>query len=157
LRIKKSDSEAARKTYGSTVYRLCARFNMDPDTLVKMPKNRIKEMIKEMREKGNSLQYIVNTVNILKTFFRVNGLKDVEVSPPSIPSRYRKRGEYIPTPSEALEMGEAAGNLRDKSMILLMAFSGLRVSTLLALRYKDIKDELEKGYSIIKIPQCILR
>jgi len=155
LGIRKSGSEAARKTYSSIIYRFCARFNVDPDTLVKMPKNRIKEMveeiIKEMRKKGRSLWYIATTVNVLKTFFRVNGLNNIEVSPPSIPPRYSKRSEYIPTPSEALKMAEVAGNLRDKSMILLMAFSGLRVSTLLALRYKDVKDELEKGVENVQI------
>jgi len=48
-------------------------------------------------------------------------------------------------------MAEVASSLRNKAMILLMAFSGLRVSTLLALRYQDIKDELEQGIENLRI------
>ena len=152
LKTRKSGSEATRKTYCSILYWFCNRFNADPDDLVTMPKSRIEEMIgvmiEELREKDRSLNYIRTVVDAMRTFFRVNGFEGeakLKVSSPSVPPRYRKRGEYVPTPGEALRMAEAAGSLRNKAMILLMAFSGLRVSTLLALRYKDVKDELEQG------------
>ena len=155
LKTRKSGSEATRKSYCSILCRFCARFNVDPDSLAKMPKSRIEQMIetviKELREKDRSLKYIKTVVEVLKTFFRVNGGNELKVCPPSIPPRYAKRREYIPTPGEALRMAEAASSLRDKAMILLMAFSGLRVSTLLALRYKDIKDELEQGIENLRI------
>jgi len=151
LKTKKSGSEATRETYCSILWRFCARFNVDPDSLIRMPRSRIEQMIetviKELREKDRSLKYIRTVVDAMRTFFRVNGFEgedELKVSPPSIPPRYRKRPEYVPTPEEALKMAEAAGSLRDKAMILLMAFSGLRVSTLLALRHKDVMDELEQ-------------
>jgi len=131
---------------------------VDPDSLVKMSNGKIERMIetviKELREKDRSLKYIRTVVDAIRTFFRVNGFEgedELKVAPPSIPPRYRKRREYVPTPGEALKMAEVASSLRNKAMILLMAFSGLRVSTLLALRYQDIKDELEQGIENLRI------
>jgi integrase len=46
---------------------------------------------------------------------------------------------------EALRMAEYAKTLRDKTMILFMAYSGLRNNTLLAIKFGDIREELEHG------------
>ena len=111
-------------------------------------------IISEMREKGRSLLYIRNYVNVLRSFLKSNKYKwlnKLDIDIPRIPPRYRKRYEYIPTPEEALKMAECAKYLRDKLIILLAAFSGLRLSTILALRYKDVRDELEKGVDNIKV------
>ena len=58
LKTRKSGSEATRKSYCSILCRYCARFKVDPDNLVKMPKSRIEQMIetviKELREKDRS-------------------------------------------------------------------------------------------------------
>jgi len=63
--------------------------------------------------------------------------------------RSRKQSEYIPTPKEVLEMANDAGSLRNRVLILLLAFTGLRVSTALALRIIDLREELEHGFKNI--------
>jgi site-specific recombinase XerD len=91
----------------------------------------------------------------LKTFFRVNGFKDsrtLEVERHYQPSRYRKREEWVPTSSEIHDMSLAAGSLRNRALVLALYTSGLRNSTLRALLYGDIREELEKNHEIIKVP-----
>lgn len=157
LKVRKSSSEETKSTYCTCIHLFCRKLGIDPDVLIGIGANEIERMvdalIRELRDKGRSLLYIRKIVNVIKTFLVVNGFeKDkLKFSAPRLPARYRARPEYVPTPGEALRMAEVARNLRDKLMILLMAFSGLRVSTMLALRYRDVKDELEKGVENICI------
>jgi len=89
----------------------------------------------------------------LKTFFKVNGFKGtgaLEVERHYQPSRYRKRSEYIPTSSEIYNMAFAAGTKRNRAVILALYTSGLRNSTLRALLFGDVKEELEKEIDLVK-------
>ena len=49
-------------------------------------------------------------------------------------------------------MADAAGKLRDRAVILVLWSSGLRVSTLCALNYGDVAEEVESGEPYIMIP-----
>jgi len=46
----------------------------------------------------------------------------------------------------------AAGSARNRAILLSLLSSGLRVSTLCALNYEDVKEDLENGKECIKIP-----
>jgi integrase len=108
-----------------------------------------------LRERDLSIRYINISLAYLKTFFRVNGFKnstELEVERYYQPSRYMKRDEYIPTPEESYRMAYAAGTIRNKALILALYTSGSRNSTLRALRYRDIKEELKAGSDIVKVP-----
>jgi integrase len=53
---------------------------------------------------------------------------------------------------EIYSMADAAGGLRDRAIILSLWSSGLRVSTLCALNYGDVAEELERGEPYVMIP-----
>jgi hypothetical protein len=66
--------------------------------------------------------------------------------------RYRKRPEYIPLSSEINRMTIAGRNPSEKATVLLLYESGLRNSTARAVRYGDVKAELDAGLDIIHVP-----
>jgi hypothetical protein len=84
-------------------------------------------------------------------FFRENGFRretgrELIVELFRVPPRSTKRKEYIPTPEEAIRMAETYGlGSRNYALILMLAFTGLRNSTMRAVLYGDIKRELEEG------------
>ncbi|MHA1753993.1 MAG: hypothetical protein ACTSYR_00520, partial [Candidatus Odinarchaeia archaeon] len=69
-----------------------------------------------------------------------------------VPIRYRKVPEYIPTKEEVYRMADAAGSLRNRAITLVLWSSGLRVSTLCALNYGDVAEDLKRGEPPIMIP-----
>ena len=109
----------------------------------------------EMNQRDLSKTYISTAHAYLTMFFVVNGFKNakqLDVERYTIPPRYRKKPEYIPTAKEAWEMVENAGSLKAKTAIACLFTCGLRNSTLRALRVKDLKKELEQGLEVIRIP-----
>ena len=83
----------------------------------------------------------------LKTFFKVNGVQI------TLPARYTLRGKYedrAPTVEELRELVKLAP-LREKALILMLATSGLRISTLLSLKYRHVKEDLEAGRTPVHI------
>lgn len=62
--------------------------------------------------------------------------------------------DYVPTKEEIHRMAGTGrvNNIRDRAAILILFTSGLRQGTLRALRYKDVKQELEEGVVPLKIP-----
>jgi len=156
---RKSRSEASRRAYLRQVYSLCISTRLTPDELVKLPKTRIEKLVQEHADKYNdgkhSIRYVNNIIHLLKTFFKVNGFKGakaLEIESHYMPSRYRKRPEYIPKKHEIYIMADSACSLRDRAIILTLYSSGLRNSTLRALLYGDVEHELKKGFDNIVIP-----
>ena len=152
---RKSRSEATKRTYLNVIKRFCLHVGMSPDDLVQLDKERIEMLVQDYCDVFNSPRYSRKYVNgilhILRSFFKANGL-EINVEGYYVPARYRKRPEYIPTKNEVYEMADNSGSLRNRAIILMLYSTGLRVSTLIALTYGDLKDELEKGYSIVKVP-----
>ena len=161
---RRSRSEASRVKYLQELHRFMRYVGAkSPDELVSMPKERVEELLQsfvdELADRGVSIRYVNTVLTDLKVFFKVNGFKNdraLEVERYHQPSRYRKKPEYIPTPEEIERMADSCGSslsgLRDKAMILVLYTSGLRNSTLRALRYGDVREELESGMSVVKIP-----
>jgi len=83
------------------------------------------------------------------------GIKDIEVTYPRMFTTFHNRDI---TKEEIIKILEHA-NLRDRTFFLMMAESGLRPGTLLALRYKHIKQDYEKDSIPMKIelPSDILK
>ena len=156
---RKCRSEASRTAYLRQVYSLCISTHLTPDELVKLPKRKIEKYVQEHADKYNdgehSIRYVNNVIHLLKTFFRVNGFKAanaLEIESYYMPSRYRKRPEYIPRKHEIYLMADSTCSLRDRAIILTLYSSGLRNSTLRALLYKDVEHELSQNIDNIMIP-----
>lgn len=152
---RRTGSEATKRSYLGVVRRFCCYVGMDPDELLKLEREKLESLVQSYCDKFNnpnySRKYANNILRILKSFFEANGLR-LNVESYYLPTRYRKRPEYIPTKNEVYDMADNAGSLRNRAIILTLFSTGLRVSTLIALTYGDVKEELEKGYPIVKIP-----
>ena len=148
-------SEATKRTYLNVIRRFCLYTGMTPDDLIRLDTKDIEVLVQDYCDMFNNQRYSRRYVNgilrILKSFFKANGV-EINVEGYYVPTRYRKRQEYIPTKSEVYDMADSATSLRDRAIILMLFSTGLRVSTLIALTYGDLKEELEKGYSIVKVP-----
>lgn len=152
-------SEHTRLNAVGIVARLCRSAGVEnPDELVKLDRKEASQIVQNfvdsLKERDLSIRYVNVSLAYLKTFFRVNGFKsekELEVERYYQPSRYMKREECIPTPEEIYRMAYAAGSPRNKALVLALYTSGLRNSTLRALRYGDVKEELEAGLRIVKV------
>lgn len=156
---RKVHSERTRENVGQTLKGLCKFAGKTPDEMTKLSGKEASKLVQDyvdsLAEKGFSIRYVNVCMAFLKTFFRVNGFKGdkaLETERHYQPSRYMKRSEYVPTSTEIYNMAFAAGSARNKALVLFLYTSGLRNSTLRALLYKDVKEELEKRMEIVKLP-----
>ncbi len=123
-----------------------------------LPKGEIEDLVHSYLDqslaKGLSRKTVKTRRSYLLLHFKKNGFKgeralDIEVY--SVPARYRKVLEHIPSSEEILRMADAALSVRDRAMVLCAYTSGLRDSTFRALRYKDVKDDLANDTVLVPI------
>jgi integrase len=154
---RKTGSYASVEVYAEVLSRFCSFVGCDPDQLLSLGKRLIESNIHtfldSMRDRGLSLKTISTRRSYLMLHFRVNGFKgdralDVEVY--HVPPRYRKLPEYVPSAEEIFKMANAAASLRDRAIILCLYTSGLREATFKALRYCDVKGDLNS--QVIFVP-----
>ena len=156
---RKVRSEHTKGNACQTLKTLSEFAGMGPDELVRLSPSDasrlVQEFVDSLANKDYSIRYVNVSLAYLKTFFKINGFKGeraLEVERHYQPARYRKRDEYIPTSDEIYKMAYAAGSTRNKALVFALYTSGFRNSTLRALLYRDVKDELEKGIDIVKVP-----
>ncbi|MEM3697467.1 MAG: site-specific integrase [Candidatus Bathyarchaeia archaeon] len=145
-------------------------FNViSPDELISLARENPEQTARLLRKlalerfENGSFRYANNFLASLNTFFKVNKV-DLEIENFSVRGRgeQRRRQEYIPELKEAWRMAEVAGSLRDRLIILLLIYTGLRNSTLRALVYNErysepnyreytIKKQLQRGERCIAI------
>lgn len=156
---RRGGSERTRRNCLQTLYWLCTYSGLDPEGLVRLSPGEAGELVQGFLDSkmagGRSVRYLNVSMAYLKTFFRINGFGEgngLEVERYHQPTRYRKVPEYIPTPEEIERMAYAAGSKRNRALILVAYTSGLRNSTLRALRIRDVEDELGRGMEVVRIP-----
>ena len=156
---RKTQSEGTKGNVCQTLKNFCEFVGKDPDELVGLGVAEVSESVQlyvdSLAGKDFSIRYVNSSLAFLKTFFKVNGFKEgrsLDVERHYQPARYMKRSEYIPMSAEIFDMALASGSLRNKALVLALYTSGLRNSTLRALLYRDVKDELERGLRIVKLP-----
>jgi integrase len=162
---RKSNSAASRDLYCRTLDNFCLFVSikerteiLSPDDIVNLGKDDIGTLVQDFCDlKMDSRRYAVTQMHTLKTFFKVNGFKgdrELDLETYSMTGFGRKRPEYIPTLAEALKMADVAGCVRNRAIILTLLSTGVRVSTLCAILYGGIKDDLERGLENLQINVC---
>jgi len=155
------DSQASRQLYCSNFHAFFKFAKkketdvIDPDDLLRLSKEVLSNLVQDFCDlKIESPRYANTRMQVLKTFFRVNGLKgdkELNVEGYSLRSCSRKKPEYIPTLAEALKMADVAGSLKNRAIVLVLLSTGLRNSTLRAIVYDEVKKELQNGLTNIHI------
>jgi integrase len=142
-------SYASVEYYADVLNQLCKFTGRNPDQLASLPKPEIEAFIHSFLDAMVERQLSKRTVNIRRSFllmhFKKNGYrgaKELEIETYAVPARYRKLPEHIPSSEEILKIADAAPSTRDRAIILCLYTSGIRESTLRALRYKDVKEDL---------------
>ncbi|MDV3292662.1 MAG: tyrosine-type recombinase/integrase [Nitrososphaerales archaeon] len=144
--------------YVAIMGQFCRFAGKNPDELVRLPRAEIEDLVHSYLDQALSKGLSRKTVKTRRSFlllhFRKNGFKgdsalDIEVY--SVPARYRKAPEHIPSSEEILRMADAALSVRDRAMILCLYTSGLRDSTLRALRYGDVNEDLDKDTVLVPV------
>ncbi len=153
---RKSKSEGTKKVYLWHLYKFCRFEGKTPPQLVKMRRNDVERLVQTYADSfsGASRSYSNLAIAALKAFFSANGFKrnkTLELESYYQPPRHRVTQEYIPTKAEVYRMADSACSLRNRAIMLMLYSSGLRNSTLRALRVKDVKEELLNGKDIIMI------
>ncbi len=149
-------SESSRRKYLNLVKNFCQWSGYDPNDLVHLPKGEVDHLVQGFVDgkarRDCSKRYLNTVIKRLRTFFRVNDI-EIDVRGYYVPSRYRKRPEYIPSKDEVHAMADATNGPRNRAIILVAWGSGLRVSDLVALNYGDIADDLqrEKSYGKVEV------
>jgi integrase len=124
---------------------------LNPDGLVCMSPEevsmRVQDFCDRLNEAGKA-RTAHSALNHLRSFFKHNGFENLDLE--DCNWRKSRRIEYVPTKGEVYKMAEHC-DPRGKAIILCVFQSGLRNATLRALNYGDIKEQLEKGNTIITV------
>jgi integrase len=158
----RSRSPGSVKIYSHAIRGFCEFAGKSPDELVGqcldkggVPDEKgiqeVSEKIDEYLGELDASDYAPSTVRtrqgLIVSFFKSNRIQLQALS------RYRMRVSYrdrAPTQEELKRLIEVAG-LREKAMIAMLATSGMRIGTLLRLKYRHVKEDLESGKMPIHI------
>jgi hypothetical protein len=106
----------------------------------------VQSYLDDLAKRGKSKRWINVVMHELMTFFRANGFKkpkELELERQFLPVRYRKRPEYVPLPSEIGRTVTAGRTPSEIAFVVFVYESGLRNSTARAVRYADVRAELD--------------
>jgi len=157
-----TQSKATLHNYIYGIYYFCKRLNLSPDQLVAVYRlndemaeettRRIIKIVERDRARNLTPSSLKTMIAYLESFFRFNGL-DVKISSRINWPRIRRwYASESPKPEEVAKMIDLAPTLRDKAIIAILVTSGLRIGTLLQLKYKHVMEDLEAN----RIP-CMIR
>ena len=151
LKYTKSKSKATLYQYVFGVYRFCRWIGKSPDDIIEEVKSNgktIDDYIKAVDSFNGDLQAedlasgtINNYVKGVKALFRTNEL--TLVLPYRIP-KYVKYSDRAPTSEELSRIIEIAP-IKGKTVVSMLALSGMRIGTLVKLTYRHVKTDLEAG------------
>ena len=155
--MRKSKSEGSKRLYLWHLFKFCQYTDKKPNELVALTRNRVEKLVQEYADslRDASPRYSNLAIAILKSFFIANGFKRakaLELETYHTPPRFRITPEYIPTKSEVYRMADSACSLRNRAIILTLFSTGLRNSTLRAILYKDVVEELKGDFTNIMVP-----
>jgi site-specific recombinase XerD len=156
LLLHNSSSERSLATYGTDIFKFCSFINKQPDELVRNCKNaqgqlkpkavfqlrhEIDDYISYLRTRELAPGTVYNYISSLRVFLKLNYI-DLQLCMKR-PSR-TKFDSRAPTLDELRRIIDVC-NLREKLVVTLLGVSGLRIGTLTKLKYRHVKDDLEKN------------
>ena len=158
----RTGSQGTLGAYLYGVYRFCKYLNIQPDQMIKGCKDQdgdpnpkavskynklLDDYIGELQAQGLTPGGVNGLIKGIKAIFRANGLR-LELNY-SISSRvtYKPRS---PTPEELQKILDLA-DLRSRVIITLFASGGFREGTLIKLKYRHVRRDLESGIVPIHI------
>ena len=151
---REGESEMTLNTYLTGIYyflRFVGRSDADrllEDVKRGMDAGRLLEdFIDYQLNRGVARKTVVTWFTPVKRWFEVNGVK-VEVRAPRKWATYEDR---IPTHEELQRVLDVCRSPRDRVAICILTSSGLRPRELVALRYRDIKEDFERGVIPCKV------
>lgn len=77
-------------------------------------------------------------LSVINSFFLANGLR-LSLRKNEVPDSDPVKASRVPTREEIRQIIDAADNLRDRALMLFLKDSGLRVSDVVTLKWKDLK------------------
>ena len=102
----------------------------------------LQQWTESLQGMGLSPSRVHGLVKEMRTFYRKNGCKEIEL--PEKLSRKAKYKDTAPLPEQLAKVLEIA-DLREKVIITLAALGGFREETLTKLQYRHVRDDLETG------------
>jgi integrase len=105
------------------------------------------DYIDDLQSEEYSPGHISNCVKAVKTLFRINGLN---LCLPYKLHKYVVTKDRAPTPEELSRLIDIA-DIRGKLIVATLAQAGFRIGTLCKLRYRHIKEDLERNIIPIHI------
>jgi len=120
----------------------CRSLNGDIDqAAARRISNLMEEYLGILQDEGLSPKTVATIIGAIKTLFSLNGVKaDL---PYPLPQRVVCK-DRAPTPEELSRLLDLA-DLRGKVVVSTLALGGFREGTLVRLKYRHVKDDLEKG------------
>ena len=142
------------KNYSSDLGQYCVFRKMNPQELIDeieedrkktrrergLPEYRLKEFIEKLKGEEKSEHTIARSVVAIKSFYKSNGYP-LLVRTPTAKTKTLKKSI---TAKDVLRLVEVVPHFREKSLITFLFQSGMPISDVLDLRYRDVKDELEQ-------------
>ncbi len=102
----------------------------------------LNDYLAEIQDSGLKPGAVSNLIKAVKTFYRVNGVKKVELDEPL--SRKVTYKDRAPKPEEIVTMLDM-GDTRECFVITALATGGFREGTFSKLKYRHVKEDLEAG------------
>ncbi|MEM2126593.1 MAG: tyrosine-type recombinase/integrase [Candidatus Bathyarchaeia archaeon] len=152
LRRYRTSSPGTLRIFATYIKRFCEWVNLKPEELVnrlQSPDPRdLREFTSSLRDYVGELQALGLTpstvrvqVSAIRSLLKAN---EVEVPTVLLPRSRAVYEDRAPRPEELLRLLEAA-DLRGKAIISMLALGGFRLGTLAKLRYRHVKEDLERG------------
>jgi len=107
----------------------------------------VEDYMATLQDEGLSTGRVHAVVKHLRTFYRVNGAEIKLQEPISRRTTYKDRA---PQPEELARLLEIS-NLRERTIISLLALGGFRQGTLSKLQYRHVSEDLEAGRTPIHV------
>lgn len=147
--------------YANSVHQYSSRLGSQPDEIIadalptgiadpiRVKKHRkfLEDCLAELQDQGRSPGRLHSYAKHVRTFYRIN---DVEIPSPELPRPRIINRDRAPK-SEELQRLLAVADLREKVVVSMLALGGFREGTLVRLRYRHVREDLERNIVPVQI------